>query len=587
MERQCLKLKKILSIPANELMLTVLGATHTKPGQLEKLLVAARCIHDPSSSSAFIVCIMLLVNKLPGGKNGEARKALTRIIGCLGSIEHRITIVFVAAWYPIHLKWLAFSNAPSEVVPDSDVISNRTIESQVFSRSFLQEVFNLQLSWSTALPTLAAEIKALSRHSKTLSADECYERWDLYIKDSSKGMYDVAVKYFQNMELQSIGWSFLYVVDPFVGPAFAQGLLNALLKLTIISAEQASFQEPHYRHATPSEFKAPFTLDSSTRAFPLLSYPDTVKSVETSFLASLEGTQAIVAAYALTNAGVLAELKAIANGRLKAILTPTDWIAGTGVRKYYDLFKQEFPYLEDVLQMNFSTPMLATTSVEAAFAVGGMLSQGNSSHSHNSERLNFALRVKGPSLREQRAKAKKYEKKIPKRQLRSVQSRAAYSMQLNKIAKFSTLPLVFGRRALKVRKDYEAARPFVQKEMCANDESNSQQISGDDIADQILVFDQTKIRNEIAYPASTGDKLLEEKATKLKKAAAISILAMYAPDMDTRNIKRRRANDDLGNNINDALANVWRQCPDAHQDDTADDVRTKKARHQADNEDEN
>jgi hypothetical protein len=583
MEKQCAKLLSMISFEATDEMLHDLGLMHA-PEKLAMILVGARCIHDPSKYSAYIVCINLLVNKVAGGKGGEARKGLLRILGFLGSVEHRISIVILAAWLDIHNHSLAFINGASEVIPDSNIYGNRAIESSVFSRSFLGTIYNIQLNWSSALPLLAAKIKLISLQSTAVPPAECESRWHDYLKTSTSAMYSLAVKYFQDMDLLNIGRSVLYIVCPYMGPVFAQGYLEASLKLNLISPDQAFYTPSRRRAATPSELKTPWKVDSDTRAFPTKSYPEAVEAVKKSFLVSVEGTKDIVKAYALANAGVLKELQSIANESLIMYLRHTDWTAEVRVAKYFTLFKQHFPYLAEVLLQNFSTAMICSTPVEGAFSVIGNIVHPNSSFGLHKQKIDFALRFKGPTLREQRVNVKVGAKPKPKRLLRNIESRGDYLKQLNTVADSfggndGVITTKVSKRIGKKEADTINASVYCQKELGANhDTSSTRLISGDDIKAQIGAFDTTKITGKTVFPPASGDELVYSTACSTNITVAKAIIALYSPDIDIKKMKRRRADDDNGKNINDILTNIMIQYPTALHTDTSDEVATKKSR---------
>jgi len=578
--KQALKLVSMLSIVAPAYMVAKAKTmfTNNKPemeSEWEEVLYGAQSIIDPTKSSAYIMATIILSCKVPAGKTGEAKKNLLLMVGFLGSTNMRINILVLSGLYQIHKNWLSFVNKPSKVVPMSKVIGNRVIESTVFNRNVVATVAMLSSNWPEVIPDIYSAIKLSAERSREESPAGCINFWTEKVQEHAKLMLPFAMKYFVNMDLK-LGWAVNLMVDPIVGPAFCRGALNAFRKLNLISPTAAAHGYLPIIGCAPPPCE--FKIDCPIFAYPGITFDELTQLIEASYLENPARTEAIAAAYGLLHPEVLNEIKLLAQSKLKTELLPTGWKPGAYVKTYFaTVFKPKFPYVADLLLMNFSATMIANTPSEIGFSISRNQARANNSASTTTNRMNHALNVRGTLVSDMRYS----NNKGPRRPMRSHHSRHEYTNLVVKTArKYKKNYVDFSkdvRKRLKVaqkrKAEFDDGAKYAMAEMEANFKRGGFN-NGFNIKDMIKVFDISKKSGEFAIPALTGDAGLNEKVGKTPKKVIIAILTKYYPDKTLPANKKVSKHAAAGaSSLNELLFRLWKVCPDAKSDDNEDVIK--------------
>jgi|GEM_PF-6864968 len=551
----------------------------------QSVLYNSQCIHDPSKQSSYILLLMLLANSSSGGIDGEIRTNLTKMVGFLGSSEHRMAIILLAAMLPIHRKWLAFPGSPAspDIFPESELYGNRAPESINESRLLLKTVSDFARDWKLLLPNAHASMIKLSNRPKSyasaydVSPAEFIDSWDKKVRDQGAPMLETALKYFRDIDL-TIGWSILLVLDPFLGPIFAQGLLDALVICqfkdsagTVIPIPLHGIQAPQEPAAGSAEASSVWTLDSKYFAYPGMSFATFLITIRNSFLKDKAGTAAICAAYGLLHSGVLQNLVSIAKGDLIKSLQLTAWKPGDHLHSFFkSKFAPNFIYLAEVIQINFSVVMVTNSPTEGVFSNVLNVTHTNESSQTKSNKLQHLVGVKGRYLRRMKYGTieKTFERKRPpKRLLRNSASRHDYAINVyksasNRICKFSKR--VMGKR----KADRKKSNKYAQAELEANRKKGNNVLSFDSTREG---FDRSKRINSTELPELEGDELLRVRVKNIKTPEATLILTKYLIIPVPTNRKRKSDGSNVDSNINDLLFKLLKICPDA-SDNVSEEV---------------
>jgi len=193
----------------------------------EAFTACATCFSDKTQISAFMILVAIISNITPGGVTSESRAGCLRILGFLGSSEHRIAIAILADCLPLHKRWLAFINGRSTVFKNAEVNSTRVLENSVFARNVIAEVVLLGSNWKAVLPNAWIDIVHISSLSVGVTQEACLARWEQTITEPTHKMLQLALKYFRDIDL-GIGWSISLLTDPFLAPCVAKGILLGL-----------------------------------------------------------------------------------------------------------------------------------------------------------------------------------------------------------------------------------------------------------------------------------------------------------------------------------------------------------------------
>ena len=549
--------------------------------QWAKILYDSQCIHDPSKQSAYILLIMLLANLSSGGTEGEIRTNLTKIVGFLAASEHRMAIILLAAWLPIHRNWLAFPASPAspDIFPNSELYGNRAPEGVNDSRLIILFVSGFSFDWKSCFPEVYAAMVKLSTRPKSFVSDsdippeEFVASWSKKISDEGAPMLEAALKYFRDIEI-TIGWSILLVLDPYLGPIFAQAILDALVLCqfkdsagNLIPIPPHGIQAPQEPAADSAEASSRWTLDSKYFAYPGMTFATLLITIRNSFLKDKAGTAAICAAYGLLHSGVLENLVSIAKGDLIKSLQLTAWKPGDHLASFFKSnFAPNFIYLTEVIQINFSVVMITNSPTEGVFSNVLNVTHKNDSSKSKSNKIQHLVAVKGRYLRKMKYREygkgifrRKNSKTAPKRQLRSSASRLDYAINVyksasNKIFKFNKA--VMGKRKV----DRVLSNKYAKAELDANRERRHSPISFDSTREG---FEISKRTGSTILPGLQGDEKLIKDIKSMKAPEAIEILTKYMVIPVPKARKRNREKSNIDKNINDLLFKLFKRCPDA------------------------
>ena len=399
-EKQAALLIEMLKVPATPAMVELLRHK-IRSKDWEIIQTTAVCWDDEKQLSMYCLILMYLVNSVPGGPQGEGRAALTRIVAALCSNEHRISISIVAAILPLHRSFLAFTNSKSEVV-DAQVIGTRVIETSVFSRNLLGQVAALQTDWKSALPSAFSDMTMLSARLPSNEIQPCRDRWTSKMDQATLSMMPTAVKYFRDMDLE-VGWSIVLLTDPVIAPCVAKGILLGLhhLSIIVLSQERLIFlNEPVLPPAIA--INACWTPNSTTHAYPDLTFVETTKRVSDSITNNVIGSKAIAKAYAMGDRRMVDDLYLFAQGGLRSLLEsqlPKTWAVGQPVAKYFPLLAKTFPVFADCMKANFSVVCVQSTIVEQTISNARNQISPNKCASSNAAAIYYATSVRGDAVR--------------------------------------------------------------------------------------------------------------------------------------------------------------------------------------------
>lgn len=396
-EKQSKKLIKLLNYEAPPGLLKEVEDLLPNAGAFEMLKKMCCTMDDRGKTSAFMLAVFRLTDGVPGGVGGEGRAACWRIFGFLGSVEHRIGLCLMAAFLPIHQQWLAFVNRKSRLT-NAQCHSTRLVESTVHSRQLLETVSAIVYDWKTALPEAFAQVKCLINDPAIPPAKVTarVQYWDNFMKTSCARMMEFALKYFRDIDLH-IAWSFACVVDPILSPSVASGILQGLVECGLISDDDGI---PPVVEPSPVAVPATepyFRTTSTNHVYPGMTAADVTKKVRLSYTKDHSVAKALADAYGLTHPKIVAELNAFSKGKLRKMLEKkgSTWHVNDNVYTYYNsVFKNNFPFCSNSLDVNFGAVSITSTAVEAIFSIANNVANANHTNDSLSHLLDTHSNVK-------------------------------------------------------------------------------------------------------------------------------------------------------------------------------------------------
>ena len=445
-----------LSVPASDSLTKFICDYFGGPDSENWLLAKQYCTCINSEElSHTMLSFWYLANHTPGGKKGEGAVGCLSVLGFLGSPYQRITIMIVASLYPIHLAWAKFSDKPAEIGIKPKCASTRSIEGVRFDRLFLESMLQLSSNWGEFLPDALTFLQREAERAEVLelvrNKEEVINFFDSLMKKGTSTIMSLALKYFFYPGLRP-AWSILQVVDPYVGSAAATAILSALKSLKIIDVDthENPVEVPHYSNDTrmvidernidgedehtdsstdddegsnASETDGEQALNdmipqvgeasdtcwstgSKTHAARTVVMSEYGKIIKDGFLnAPLENVKGIVDAYGLSHRAVVTKLMKLSNGLLVKYLNERidDWQSHTHVSpEYWDLFREFFPAVADLLTVNFEARSVTGTPVEQTFCLTATQIRANQSADTNAKNMNHASSIRGAISREMR-----------------------------------------------------------------------------------------------------------------------------------------------------------------------------------------
>lgn len=432
-EKQAARLISMLQIPADDSMIELVRKVNIN--EFDRIIKESpslfSTIFDGSKLSVFVLSVFYLLHKLK--PNSDVRKGCYRILGFLCSYEHRAALCVMASMLSMHRQWLSFSNCKAEITSSAEIEANstRVLESSVFSRKLLLQIYDLQQNWKETLPELVTQLESISRiefHSKDVIDDDdrfnlFLDRWDKLIVSAVKPMKQQSLKYFRDIDLK-IGWSLALLTNPVLAPSVSKGILLGLCQSGTIASIVESYGED-FPSSTPfitdEDFEMPsgndgtiysWSLDDPIYAYPDLSYGGLIVTVKNSYTNHGENGREIIKAYGLYHPNVVGELISLSKGMLKSVLLSNGvWTLGAKVSTYFDShFKSNFPFLHECLMITYGAACVTSTAVEAAFAEANSVVHANNSPITNALKLNHILSIKNPIIHQQFSQQKQRKK---------------------------------------------------------------------------------------------------------------------------------------------------------------------------------
>ena len=500
--------------------------------------------------SQFMLTFWYIANHTPGGRKGEGMVGCMKVLGFLGSPYHRVSIHIVASLYPIHLKWVKFSDRVSEIGVEAKAISTRAIENVLFERHFISDIYRLTSNWKTFLPESYSFLQSEALRSKALGFDtdekDMEEYYDCKIKEGTKSMLEMTLKYFLYPGLK-LGWSILQVVDPYVGPKAAFAILSALKSLYSADHDFTSLEVDLLEEEYTGPVLESWRTDSETHCAPGIDMRSYQNMIVDGYINSTRPVvDSIVKAYGLLNEVIISELVMIARGGLKnALIQHNDWPPKNELKSYWSTFKASFPGLEESLTFNFQSRPITGTAAEQSFSLAATQVRANNSASTNSKNMRHASDIKGAIIRDMKDfRAAHIEGEKKKKILRDKDTKHEYLSRIVSHASCLTIQASTGgvlsvptksimRKHGKNISELIEALPHTHDEMTANAKSVTMMADGDALQKAVMDFTNTKKEGLDNMPEEVKDHLVESAKKMYAKDIKI-LLKSYYPNDDTK-----------------------------------------------------
>ena len=326
-ERQAAKLIELVNVPASvhliERVKQYMGEDTQSWREICKLAV---CFNSETTLSHMILASIYLTNHCPSGKSGEGYIAWSRIAASLCSSHFRCAMTVAASFLTIHTRWAAWADSRSGLNGEAP-FGSKAIELVVFERNVVEEISILTHNWRCGLRIASDFINYESnrafKYNMAESNDHIFLYWDKTMKEAVSQMMDKTLKYFRDPG-QGIGWSFVHVTDPYLGPHYASVLLDYLgvIRDVVILHD-----------GSDAVVDAPWTISSEDYAYPGQTFKQYRDIIRLSFTADEEATTAVFNAYGLKHITIINEMILLENNGLKKILSGNRvWLSvSTGV----------------------------------------------------------------------------------------------------------------------------------------------------------------------------------------------------------------------------------------------------------------
>jgi hypothetical protein len=275
-----------------------------------------------------------------------------------------------------------------------------------------------------------------------------------------------------------------------------------------------------------------WTIESETHAAPGITMAEYKRLIIGGFEeASRETVTGIVEAYGLNHKTVINELITLSKGYLKMHLDNTleDWKNHAHVsEEYWNLIRDFFPAIADLLTVNFQARSITGTPVEQTFCLAATQVRANQSADTNAKNMNHASSVKGAITREMRAFVDSHgsnNKRRRKHLYRGTKSQCTYLRNLRdygekisasvKVDGQIKVPTVVqirdkGKRILELKHSL----PHTKSEMLANAPRNVVKIGGDALSQAVKNSSLAKMNSWTNMPEPEKD-IYEDAARKM------------------------------------------------------------------------
>lgn len=238
-----------LKIPASQSLINMVAAVFGGHGstQWQSLAKTSTCIFEQGQLSQIILMFLLVSTKCPGGKmGGECGSACLKIVAFLSCPEQRIRLVLAGAFALLYGKCAKFFDRQSELSGACyETYSTKMRETVIFERSVILTDLNMICAdWKAYFPDAAAFLSSESERAVNIgkyysSPNQCVSFFDSLMKEAAKESMALGLKYFRD-PWYGCGYCLLLVLDPFVGPAVAGAILEAMHILKLIAIKRKS-----------------------------------------------------------------------------------------------------------------------------------------------------------------------------------------------------------------------------------------------------------------------------------------------------------------------------------------------------------
>jgi hypothetical protein len=587
-ERQCLKAWRCLCIRATikllSMIATLYGGEHTF--EYQEAIKLCVCVDDPSAPSAFILVILLICNHC-GSKDSDSAKNLAELVTFYCSPLHRISIAFGADIYPVHKRFLAFVDSPSERESNAGkikTISTREIEFGIYHREMILWYYKYRSNIKSALSQHFVEY--VEKESKRavgiiegVTDDKTCSDW-FYKKARHIVKTPASESVPEELLLDQVGINSLAMaIDkfsshfigpghilavlpcPFLGPHAAHSILRALLdtgnihSLVMQRIISRFLRRNSETYAAQAEIETEasdqiWTLDSSTHAYPAMTFTVYRNKVYEA-AKNCVGLSGIVAAHALTDPVIFKDLTKLARGDLQTVLVQGgNWSAGQRLDKYWYQFKSLYVGVTDTLVRNYSARSITETICEASLSHTRSFGRANNAAPTVLRNIQYVLTVPSWLKREHPETLGGGISNVLQKRTRPGRNKSErHGMMLALIKNCEQLkPFTFGgefaagksvRKRFpggKKRSTHREQRPQLQKEVARNRKRRGNIHSADGTVGGFRKRLRTALQSSHHAKAEGLSKLpkepLVERATKLSKAQLRKDLIRIYPDRE-------------------------------------------------------
>jgi hypothetical protein len=262
-----------------------------------------------------------------------------------------------------HLQFAAFLDHHAQIAPFVG-LGHRFLELPGFERWFLRWVANFTRDWKKVLPDTHKFVQAEAARAERLGWGEKEKFIDFWQEElgveAARGVLDKALLYFRDA-LMGVGFSFLHVLDPILGPLWAKTVLAYL----------DGAEGPPLPNPLPPPYDP--TVEW-TGLDPLYPYPEMTSAaymmqIWASLVCDAAATKGMLDAYGLRHLSVRAELERVAGGEVASMLTAQNLPLDEPLKNYWSQLAAKFPYLVECLKESFNHATMVTTRVELMFSI--------------------------------------------------------------------------------------------------------------------------------------------------------------------------------------------------------------------------
>lgn len=242
------------------------------------------------------------------------------------------------------------------------------------------------------------------------------------------------------------------------------------------------------------------------------------------------------------------------------------WVVGDGLNAYWPLFEGIFPYLHDTLTVNFQSRPITGTAAEQTFSMTATQVRPNNCASTNSKNMNHAQSVRGAILREMYNFTDSHNSKKRKRQMRSIDSRHEYLLNLSEYAdsldepeqEIKTVKEMRGKgkKMTELVEIYEHTKNEVQ----ANERHENKKSSGDAVLKSIQSSSHAK-ENHLDLCEIVVDEWVEKTRKMTSKGLKDMLLSYYSDQPTECKIikKANKGDNDITGSLVQRVVEYWKK----------------------------